>query len=474
MSDYQSLARKFRPQLFQDVCEQKAIITTLKNAISLGRVSHAYLFCGPRGVGKTTLARLFAKALNCQHLTEDFEPCNTCSCCKEITYGQSLDVLEIDGASNRGIDAIRELTETTLYSPSSSRYKIYIIDEVHMLTKEAFNALLKTLEEPPKNVKFFFATTEPHKVLPTILSRCQRFDLHRISLETLCHKLRAILTSLNMTIEDEALYTLAKCADGSLRDGESLLDQMLCTEETRITFSHVANLLGLASKEALFILDNAFHTQDLKTAFTLANTLYEEGKDLVYFIELLADHYQMILKHHLGVSIASTLPSSDRDHYINAASIYSKDQCLYILEYLIQWMDKFHRMSCKHIHLELILVHIIRSKQRIPLDYLVKTIEKMKKELVSVQAPIALSTELVKEFIPVQAKEENIIPPSPIQEVLEAVVETSKEEPPKQESSDVVREEPIDLNDSQKYETLLRFASVELNGVFRKAESTYN
>lgn len=454
MSDYQSLARKFRPQLFQDVCEQRAIITTLKNAIALGRVSHAYLFCGPRGVGKTTLARLFAKALNCEHLTTDFEPCNNCSCCKDITAGQSLDVLEIDGASNRGIDDIRELNETTLYSPSSSRYKIYIIDEVHMLTKEAFNALLKTLEEPPKNVKFFFATTEPHKVLPTIMSRCQRFDLHRISIETLCYKLKAILTSLNMTIDEEALYTLAKCADGSLRDGESLLDQMLCTKETHITFSHIAELLGLASKEAFFILDKAFQSQDLSAAFTLAKTLYEEGKDLIYFIELLAEHYQILLKLHLGCSILDTLPVSERNSYLESKAIYSKDHCLYILEYLIGWMDKFHKISCKHIHLELILVHIIRSKQRIPIDYLVKTLENLKKEPTSTPSLKETPLEVVKEEPLTQE-------PFFVKEALESIMEIPLPEPQKQELS---------IESTQKHETLLRFASVELNGILKKSE----
>ena len=185
---YQIIPRKYRPQAFSSIIGQEAIVITLKNAIRLKRLAHAYLFSGSKGTGKTTLARLFAKALNCKHLDQDGEPCNQCPSCLEITSGHSLDVLEIDGASNRGIDDIRQINETIGYAPASGEYKIYIIDEVHMLTKEAFNALLKTLEEPPPHVKFFFATTEPHKVLPTILSRCQRFDLNRIPEEAMQQK----------------------------------------------------------------------------------------------------------------------------------------------------------------------------------------------------------------------------------------------------------------------------------------------
>ncbi|MBU6447179.1 MAG: DNA polymerase III subunit gamma/tau, partial [Verrucomicrobia bacterium] len=206
---YQVLARKYRPQSFRDVLAQDAAVTTLKNAIRFDKVAHAYLFCGSRGVGKTTLARLFAKALNCQSLTADFEPCNQCSSCHEISSGQSLDVIEIDGASNRGIDDIRQINETVGYAPSRGRYKIYIIDEVHMLTKEAFNALLKTLEEPPEQAKFFFATTEAHKVLPTIISRCQRFDLARIPPSLIVSKLGEIALDLNRMVDKEALELIA-------------------------------------------------------------------------------------------------------------------------------------------------------------------------------------------------------------------------------------------------------------------------
>ncbi len=257
MPEYQVLARKYRPQTFAEVIGQEAIITTLKNAIKNKRLAHAYLFCGSRGTGKTTLARILAKALNCQHPTPEGEPCNQCASCKEITSGHSLDVLEIDGASHRGIDDVRQINETVGYATSSGCYKIYIIDEVHMLTKEAFNALLKTLEEPPPKVLFFFATTEPHKVLPTILSRCQRFNLTRIPLEKIASKLREICQDLGIAIDEAALRLIAGRAEGGLRNAESLLDQIISFHEGPISLESAAAILGVMSRDSLFALDSA-------------------------------------------------------------------------------------------------------------------------------------------------------------------------------------------------------------------------
>lgn len=446
MSVYQSLARRFRPQTFHDVCQQDAIVSTLKNAIALERVSHAYLFCGPRGVGKTTLARLFAKALSCKALSATQEPCNSCSCCIEITSGQSLDVLEIDGASNRGIDDIRNLSETVFYTPTSSPYKIYIIDEVHMLTKEAFNALLKTLEEPPKHVKFFFATTEPHKVLPTILSRCQRFDLQRISLSYLKNHLEATLQKLHVTAEQEALHVLAECADGSLRDALSLLDQILCNSPTHITYGHIAYLLGLATKQHVFDLDQAFAQGHLPYAFELAASLYAEGKDLSHFLDMLIEHYQTILKYQLKATQSVCFSETEHAHYSKAAQIYTKEQALYILDYLVQWSEKFQRLGCKLTHLELMLLHVLRSKSRVSLDTLVFELKSLKE-----QQPTTLAVPIEK----VAATLEPTQDPAPIVSkpvTLEPVALEPKESP----------------GQDQQLETLMRFASIELNGVLKK------
>src|SRR5512138_3244930 len=226
MSSYQVIARKYRPQRFNDVVGQEHVTQTLAHAIESDRIAHSYLFCGPRGTGKTTIARIFAKCLNATGGPKlDFSEDDPKA--PEIAEGRSLDVLEIDGASNRGIEEIRELRETVKYAPASSKFKIYIIDEVHMLTKEAFNALLKTLEEPPAHVKFMFATTEPEKVLPTILSRCQRFDLRRIPAALIVKHLSGICSTEKVRIDDPALYAIARGAEGGMRDAESTLDQLI-------------------------------------------------------------------------------------------------------------------------------------------------------------------------------------------------------------------------------------------------------
>jgi len=363
---YQVLARKYRPQAFRDCLGQDATVTTLKNAIRFDKVSHAYLFCGCRGVGKTTLARLFAKALNCQSLTSDYEPCNSCPSCLEIASGQSLDVIEIDGASNRGIDDIRQINETVGYAPSHGKYKIYIIDEVHMLTKEAFNALLKTLEEPPEQVKFFFATTEAHKVLPTIISRCQRFDLSRIQSPLIISKLQQIATDLSRTVETDALELIARFSEGSLRDAESLFDQILCFAENAISADTIRNSLGLVPQELFLNLDTAFSTFNLGYAFELVNELFQTGKDLPHFLEQLIEHYR-------NITLAKTTNSPHP-----SANLYTTQQSLHILDLLIQGESSLQKSVFQRITLETLLLQIIRSKNRIPVEVLVRQLTENK------------------------------------------------------------------------------------------------
>jgi DNA polymerase-3 subunit gamma/tau len=432
---YQIIPRKYRPQSFKKIVGQDAIVATLKNSLLSSRLAQGYLFCGGKGTGKTTLARLFAKALNCAHLAPDQEPCNTCPSCIEIASGRSLDVLEIDGASNRGIDDIRQINETVGYAPTSGKYKIYIIDEVHMLTKEAFNALLKTLEEPPPHVKFFFATTEPHKVLPTIISRCQRFDLHRISKETMKEKLLFIANDLQASIESEAIDILIDMSEGSLRDAESLLDQLICSTHGTITTETMATTFGITPKEIYQDLDQAIHASNLAFAYDLASQVFSAGKDLSAFMDGLIGHYRNKLKALI----------KDK----NAEPSFSLEQCLYIIEFLIEWGYKLTKTPFKQTGLEIILLHLIRSGKRVSIDTLVHRLVALENNLSAEPSTAERPSTLLKEV------------PCPVQ--------AQPEKPEHKKAADPVPppEKPITRSTVAKshYDTLIRFAAVELEGM---------
>jgi len=294
--------RKYRPQKFSEFIGQEHIARTLSNAIASGIISHAYLFYGPKGSGKTTLARLFAKALNCQKRKEgEFEPCCECTSCIEIQEGRSMDLIEIDAASHRGIDEVRELRDGIRFVPSKSKYKVYIIDEAHQLTKEAANALLKTLEEPPAHTIFILATTEVHKMIPTILSRCQRFDFRRLTKGEILKKLQFIVEKERIKIEKEALEILAQKAEGSLRDAESLLDQIFALfGEREISAQDVKNLLGLVESEILFNFFDLIIEKKLKEAIEFLNSIYERGVDLQEFVKDLISLLRDILVFKIG------------------------------------------------------------------------------------------------------------------------------------------------------------------------------
>ncbi|MBP9842154.1 MAG: DNA polymerase III subunit gamma/tau [Simkaniaceae bacterium] len=361
MDKYHITPRKYRPKTFSEVIGQDATTKTLKNAIRTGHLSHAYLFSGTRGTGKTTLARIFAKALNCIERQGE-EPCNVCTSCLEISQGASLDVIEIDGASNRGIEDIRQITENAGYATASGKNRIYIIDEVHMLTKEAFNALLKTLEEPPQNVKFFFATTEPHKVLQTILSRCQRFDLKRIQDSAIVSSLKNIADAESISIEDKALELIAHLSEGSLRDAQSLFDQMVCLGEQPITASLVQETLGLPSESLLKEVEAALLSGNIGEAKPLTDKLYASGKDLTAFLETLASYF-------LG------------------KTPFSRGQVLDSLNLITTALSDIYKIPFKKIHIEILLTSLIANLHKPSIHTLVERLEALQQKAPTPSVP---------------------------------------------------------------------------------------
>ncbi|MDD5014318.1 MAG: DNA polymerase III subunit gamma/tau [Atribacterota bacterium] len=287
--EHQSLYRKWRPQTFEDIIGQKHITQTLMNAISLNRISHAYIFSGPRGVGKTSTARILAKSLNCEN-GPTLQPCNKCERCVRITNGYSMDVIEIDGASNNGVDSIRELRNKVNFAPAEGRYKIYIIDEVHMLSQGAFNALLKTLEEPPPYVIFVFATTDPHKIPSTILSRCQWFNFRRIALVDIVAKLNVIVKDEKLNIDDKTLNMIARSSTGSMRDAESALDQIIAYCGKDITAQSVREVLGIIEEEVFFEFIEAIIKNDTLKGIEIVNRTSDLGEDASQFIKNLMEY----------------------------------------------------------------------------------------------------------------------------------------------------------------------------------------
>ena len=323
---YLVLARKWRPQTFDDIVGQEHVGQTLMNAIRSDRVAHAFLFTGVRGVGKTTAARILAKALNCEHGPTP-TPCNACVNCREITAGNAVDVLEIDGASNTGVDDVREIRENVRYQPAKSRFKIYIIDEVHMLSTSAFNALLKTLEEPPPHVKFIFATTEPHKVPHTILSRCQRYDFKRIPFRLIADRLAAIAQSEGITVSPRALLMMAREGEGSMRDAQSLLDQVIAFAGKTIRDEDVLAALGLADRKLLYAAAEAILDHNPAQALERLNELHLYGYDMRRFARDLLEHFRNLAVARLvpGVDLLPDLPDEERSEVSRQAQKWSTE-----------------------------------------------------------------------------------------------------------------------------------------------------
>ncbi|HEY6953524.1 MAG TPA: DNA polymerase III subunit gamma/tau [Bacteroidota bacterium] len=378
---YQVTARKWRPMVFEDVIGQSHVTSTLRNAIATNRVAHAYIFSGTRGCGKTTTARILAKALNCQNPVNN-NPDNTCEICEEITSGRSLDVIEIDGASNRGVDEIRNLRESVRYTPTHGKFKIYIIDEVHMLTKEAFNALLKTLEEPPAHVVFVFATTEVHKVPMTILSRCQRFDFRRIAIEEIVARLRYIAGEERVTIDDEALAVIAKRGDGSMRDAQSIFDQIRSYCGNTITVKDVLLVLNVVDQEQFFRVSTLIKEKNVRGGIEIVDQLMQSGHDLREFVSGLAEHFRNILV--VKTTESSRLVESSeiyRKRYEAAATECSEHDLLRLIKIAQDLEQSIRWVSQPRYKLELALLQMIKMEQSVRIEDLLTQINEIKKKL---------------------------------------------------------------------------------------------
>ncbi|MFZ5518140.1 MAG: DNA polymerase III subunit gamma/tau [Candidatus Zhuqueibacterota bacterium] len=378
---YLVLARKWRPQKFEDVVNQKHVVTTLQNALKTMRLANAYLFAGPRGIGKTTIARILAKAINCEQGPAQ-NPCNTCSSCTDITEGRSLDVLEIDGASNRGIDEVRNLRESLKYAPNPGKYKIYIIDEVHMLTTEAFNALLKTLEEPPSRVMFVFATTEPHKVPATIISRCQRFDFKRITLGEIIEQLKSVCSQENISIDDDSLQLIARKAEGSMRDSQSLLDQAISFCGDTIHANEIMDLLGVINWEIYFDFTNHIAAHDLKAGFQLVDKIFYNGYDLVEFLLGVNEHLRNILITK-SVGSVELIEASDlfRQRYQKIAPQFQEQDLLRLIQMSSDAQYSIKRSANPRIFLEMVVMKMIQMDKTEKIEALIKGIDRLRADI---------------------------------------------------------------------------------------------
>ncbi len=418
---YLALYRKYRPQTFGEVVGQNHVVATIKNALASGRISHAYLFCGTRGTGKTTMAKLLAKTLNCLDL-KDGEPCNKCEHCVRINEGSFMDILEIDAASNRGIDEIRELREKIKLTPAEGSYKVYIIDEVHMLTPEAFNALLKTLEEPPAHAVFILATTEPHKIPMTILSRCQRYDFHRIALEEIVGRLRLVIEEGGFQAEDEALRLIAKMAAGGLRDALGMLDQCLSASEESLSTARVADIIGIAEDEFLYEwVEHIRSGQTAKALLALQGAL-QRGKQAGQLLRDLIQYFRDLLILQLGdgsMDLVSTT-SEQALRMRSQGEAVGRNKILTMVEQLAPLQNKMKYEGDGQLLLEVEVIKLSRL-----FDVSAATIAEPK--------PVIVEERVVEITAPVALKDDNVV-----EERVAAIVEDKPAPAPVQAEPEIV------------------------------------
>ena len=449
---YQVLYRKYRPKVFSDVYGQDHVTSTLKNEIKNGRVSHAYLFTGSRGTGKTTCAKILAKAVNCEH-NIDGEPCNECEVCKGLDNGSIYDVVEIDAASNNGVDNIRELRDETNYAPSRGKYRVYIIDEVHMLSTGAFNALLKTLEEPPAHVIFILATTEVHKLPATILSRCQRFDFKRIQPETMAVRLKEVAGLEGLSLDDDAAVLIARIADGALRDGLSILDQ--CAGRSKeINSDLVSEVAGLAGREAMYKLSDCIANNDSNTAMSIISDLYQNSFDMERLCVEMINHFRNFLVAKTVRKSRELIICTDDEYntILEASKNFTVENIVFALDLFQNTLVTIKGGASARIEVEMAFIKLCEPKMDESIASLLDRISKLENSVkngIKVQtAPVQtqVSTPEPKaEYIPkeeakVEPKTEKPIVPEPAVEP----TPTEPEQPAKEEQPPVVETPPIE------------------------------
>ena len=433
-NSYLPLFRKYRPQSFKDVIGQEFTVKALENAIKLNKIANAYLFCGPRGTGKTSSARIFAKSLNCME-GPTVTPCQKCQSCLDVTNASGLDVIEIDAATNRGIDDAKELINKVQYAPMNGKYKIFIIDEVHMLSKEAFNALLKTFEEPPKNVIFILATTEPHKVIETIVSRCQRFDFRRITIDDIVKRLREISDIEKINIDDEALYTIAKNVSGGMRDSLALLDQasVLGTEK-KITKETIEDLIGKITFDVLYNLIFDILSRDIEKAVQDVEKIYEKGSEprnfIENFIEFLKNIILILSSKNDDEAKNLTLIDIDNIKKVKNEPLFNQTKIIKILDKIVEYYKEIKISTNPYLWAELAVINVCSVDDKMP------------EKSVSVQKTKELPP-VIKE---VEIKEEEIKKETPKEEIKEEI----KEETKKTDIEEIKKEAPVETKEEIK------------------------
>jgi DNA polymerase III subunit gamma/tau len=367
--NYRALTRKYRPQSFDDIVSQSHVSSTLKNAISQNRISHAYMFCGPRGVGKTTMARVLARTINQIDNSVDGESLN-----------QTLNIVEIDAASNNKVEDVHQLRETVRVPPQNGRYKVFIIDEVHMLSKQAFNALLKTLEEPPPYAIFIFATTEPHKVLPTILSRVQRFDFKRISVDEIVDRLKGICKTEQISIDDESLHIIAKKADGALRDALGLMDQAIAFCGTNIEHHELLQALNVVGHDQLFDFTEAILSRDSNNGLELIDSLIKNGADIQEFLVALTEHLRnlYVAKQTKKMYLVEATPDT-KQRYLKSAANFSEEDLMRMLHLVSEAQVKIKEVQQPRVHFEILMLKLIHMSRSHEIGRLISELEQLKK-----------------------------------------------------------------------------------------------